>query len=74
MSDKQMSLMEFLDDVVEKAQLNVYEYEEFHENKLADFRKWDSKDIFLYGVASGKLDMAKDLRDLIKELMDRFIS
>lgn len=67
-----MTLIEFLDHQVEKAQENVEEYEAFHGKKLSDLKNLHQIDCFLYGVASGKLAMIKELRDLIEELMDRY--
>ena len=69
-----MNINEYLDAVVEELQQNVNEYEMFHDKKLLDIRKMEPFDSFLYGIATGKLAVAKDLRDLIKELMDRFDS
>jgi hypothetical protein len=66
--EEPQTLIEFLDDLIEKAQLNVYDYEEFHTNKLADIRKMDPMDSFLYGVATGKLDVARNMRALISEV------
>jgi hypothetical protein len=67
-----MTFVEYLDDLVEKAQTNIDEYEGFHGNKLADFRKLESFDAFLYGVASGKLDTLKNMRGIVLEMMDRY--
>lgn len=67
-----MTFVEYLDNLVVKAEQNVAEYEAFHDKKLADLRNMNSVDSFLYGVASGKLDATKHLRNLIVELMDRF--
>jgi hypothetical protein len=67
-----MTFLEYLDDLVDKAQVNVSEYESFHDKRLADIRNMAPTDSFLYGVASGKLDAIKNLRDLVTELMIRF--
>jgi hypothetical protein len=67
-----MTFIEYLDDLARKERENVDEYENFHGNKLADIRSLDPMDSFLYGVASGKLSMAEDLRDLVVEMMLRF--
>ena len=67
--EKPQTLIEFLDDLVEKAQLNVYEYEEFHQDRLADIRKMDPFDSFLYGIATGKLDVATGMRDFIRDVI-----
>ena len=66
--EESKTLIEFLDGLIEKAQLNVYDYEEFHTNKLADIRKLDPLDAFLYGIATGKLDTARNMRELIREV------
>lgn len=71
MSDRK-TFTEFLDDLVDACQDNVDQYEDFHEGHLADIRKLDAMDAFLYGLASGKLDMALYLRDLVTELLVRF--
>jgi hypothetical protein len=63
---------EFMDDLVDGCQDNVYQYEEFHEGRLADIRNLQPMDAYLYGVANGKLDMAVALRDLITELLVRY--
>lgn len=67
-----MTFTEYLDDLVDKAQANVDEYETFHDKRLADIRNMLPLDAFLYGVASGKLETLRNLRDLIIELMDRY--
>jgi hypothetical protein len=67
-----MTFLEYLEDLVDKAQANVEDYEIFYDKKLADLRNMNSVDSFLYGVASGKLDAVKHLRDLVTELMERF--
>lgn len=67
-----MTFLEYIDDLVDKAQANVDDYEHFHDKRLADMRKMDPMDSFLYGVASGKLEATKNLRDVIVELMIRF--
>jgi hypothetical protein len=67
-----MTFLEYLDDLVDKAQANVNDYEHFHDKRLADIRNMDATDSFLYGVASGKLEATKNLRDLVEELMIRF--
>ena len=54
--------LDLLDDLIEQAQSNVWEYEEFHENKLANIPAMSSMDAFLYGVASGKLQQLEYLR------------
>ncbi len=66
-----MTFMDYLDELVNKAQLNVYDYEEFHQDKLANIPSMKPIDAFLYGVASGKLEMAKHLRNLIEDLMEK---
>jgi hypothetical protein len=67
-----MTFVEYLDDLVDKAQANVDEYEAFHDKRLADIRNMAPIDSFLYGVASGKLETLRNVRDLIVELMDRY--
>lgn len=67
-----MTFLEYLDDIVDKAQANVEDYEAFHDKKLADIRNMQPLDAFLYGVASGKLEASRSIRDLIEELMYRF--
>lgn len=57
----------FLDQLVDQAQINVWEYEEFHEDRLADIRSMPALDAFLYGIASGKLQVLEDLRTMVKE-------
>jgi hypothetical protein len=71
MSDRK-TFTEFLDDLVDACQDNVDQYEEFHQGNLADIRKLEPMDSFLYGLASGKLDMVVSLRDLITELLIRY--
>jgi hypothetical protein len=56
----------FLDELVKKAQVNVWEYEEFHEDRLADIPSMNPMDSFLYGVASGKLQQLEYLRDMVE--------
>ena len=67
-----MTFIEYLEEQVDKAEENVQEYETFHDKRLADLRNMNPTDAFLYGVASGKLAMIKDLRDLIIEMMQRY--
>jgi hypothetical protein len=59
----------FLDGLITKAQVNVLEYEEFHEDRLANIPAMDPMDSFLYGVASGKLDQLEYLRMLMETRM-----
>ena len=56
----------FLDELVKKAQVNVWEYEEFHEDRLAHIPSMEPTDSFLYGVASGKLQQLEYLRDMVE--------
>jgi hypothetical protein len=69
---ERVTFTEFLDNLVDACQDNVDEYEGFYEGHLADIRRLDSMDAFMYGLASGKLDMAISLRDLITELLVRY--
>lgn len=56
----------FLDELIGKAQVNVYDYEEFYQDRLANIPKMQPMDAFLYGVASGKLDQLEYLRTLVE--------
>jgi hypothetical protein len=67
-----MTFVEYLDDLVEKAETNVLDYEHFHGNKLANIPGMNPLDSFLYGIASGKLETLKNMRDLVIEMMDRY--
>ena len=60
----------FLDELISKAQINVWEYEEFHEDKLAHIPSMNPLDSFLYGVASGKLDQLEYLRMMVESRME----
>ena len=60
---KGTDFLRFLDDALDKMRVNLWEYEEFHgEEHLADMRRMNPMDAFLYGVARGKVDMLEDLR------------
>jgi len=59
-------LVIFLERLKEQAQVNVWDYEDFHEDKLADIRNLQPVDAFLYGVASGKLQQVEYLIQLIE--------
>lgn len=58
--------LEFLEELINQAQLNVYDYEEFYEDRIADMRKMQPMDAFLYGVATGKLQQAEYFKQLIE--------
>jgi hypothetical protein len=60
----------FLDDLISKAQVNVFDYEEFYEDRLANIPEMQPTDAFLYGVASGKLDQLDYLRQLVESRME----
>ena len=57
----------FLDQLVDQAQINVWDYEEFHEDRLANIRDMNPMDSFLYGIATGKLQQVEYLRDMVAE-------
>lgn len=63
---------DFLDDLIEAAQDNLKSYEDFDGEKfqLADFRKMDSWEAFLYGVANGKRDQLEHLKDYVEEKIE----
>ena len=67
-----LSLIEYLGELVEKDKDNVKTYEDFHENKLANIRDMNPLDSFLYGVACGKLDRSREIKELIEELLHKF--
>ena len=60
----------FLEELIEQAQANVWDYEEIHGNKLANIPGMDSMDAFLYGVASGKLQQAEYMQQLVETRME----
>lgn len=64
---KSKKLLEFISTLIEQAQTNVYEYEEFYEDRLADIRRMQPMDAFLYGVASGKLQQLEYIKQLIED-------
>ena len=45
--------LDFLENIIQQTQSNVYEYEDFHGNHLAHIPSMDPMDAFLYGIASG---------------------
>jgi hypothetical protein len=57
----------FLDQLIDQAQINVWEYEEFYEDKLAHIPSMSPIDSFLYGIASGKLQILEDLKTMVEE-------
>lgn len=60
-------LLVFLEELIEQAQLNVWDYEEFHgKTKLANIPAMASIDSFLYGVASGKLQQLEYLKQMVE--------
>jgi hypothetical protein len=58
--------LEFINMLLTKAEHNIHTWEEVGVNRMADFRKMDPWDAFLYGVASGK----KDQLDYLKTLLE----
>lgn len=60
----------FLESLIDQAQGNVWEYEDFHENRLANIPAMDPMDSFLYGVASGKLQQLEYLKQLVETRME----
>jgi hypothetical protein len=56
----------FLEELIEKARVNVLDYEEVYEDHLANIPKLPPLDAFLYGVASGKLQQLEYLRDMVE--------
>jgi hypothetical protein len=68
-SDK---FLEFLDNLIEQAQANVYDYEEFYEDRIADIRKMQPMDAFLYGVATGKLQQVEYFKQLVESGEDLY--
>lgn len=66
-SDKYLDL---LDDLIEQAKINVWEYEEFHEDKLANIPNLNPMDSFLYGIASGKLQQLEYLKQMVESRVE----
>lgn len=58
---------EFLDSLIDKAEANVQDYEEFHGPQLANIPDMNPMDSFLYGVGNGKLEQLKYLKLLVDE-------
>ena len=63
-------LLDFIDELIKQAQVNVADYEEFHGDKLADIPRLPPLDAFLYGVASGKLDQLVYIAQLFEALLE----
>ena len=56
----------FLDDLLEQAEVNIADYEEFHGDRLAHIPSMAPMDAFLYGVASGKLQQLEYIKQLVE--------
>lgn len=65
---KAEEVLEYLEDLIYEAASNVESFEQYDEDvfKLADFRKMDPWDAFLYGIATGKKDQLELLYTLIQ--------
>lgn len=65
-------VLDFLDDLLDEAQDNLTSYEEFDGDKfqLADFRKMEPFDAFLYGVANGKRDQLEFIKALVESKVE----
>ena len=59
-----------LEEMIEQAQLNIWDYEEFHQDNLANIPAMASMDAFLYGVASGKMQQLEYIKQMVETRMD----
>jgi hypothetical protein len=66
---KAEEVLEYLENLIDEASENVatFEYYDGTTFKLADFRKMDPWDAFLYGIATGKKDQLELLYALIQQ-------
>lgn len=65
-------VLDHLDDLIDEAQDNLSTYEEFDGEmfQLADFRKMQPFDAFLYGIANGKKDQLEEIKAYIESAFE----